>query len=372
MKTSFWKALFVFVGTIIGVGIFAVPWVGYQGGFLLLISYFIVFGIVAIVIHLLFAQVCVGTKERHRLPGYVKLYLGKKWAVWAYISIFVGLFGAQLAYLIVGGDFLAHLLAPIFGGNVLIYMLVFFTAGVFLIYKDIKSISFTEILINLFFFTLVFLFFLKALPRISAQNFTFLNPKHIFLPYGVVLFSLWGSAIVPEVTEILKGSKKEIKKVIVLGIVLAALTYIIFSAIVIGVSGSYTSEDALAGLGKSFKDGIIKIGYVFGVITCFTSFLTLGLTLKKTFWYDLKLSEKKSWAFACLLPLSFYLLGFKNFISVISLSGALAIGLEGIIDVNLYKKFLENKFHKRINPAYFLLALVLVVGALIKIAYYFL
>jgi len=368
---DFWKALFVFIGTIIGVGIFGLPWVGYQGGFLVLAGYFLILSTLAIVVHLLFAEVCLKTESRHRLPGYVRLYLGKRWSILAYISICIGLFGAQLAYLIVGGEFLAQLFSPYLGGNFFAYTLVFFIVGSFLIFKDIKSISLTEIFINLFFFAILFLFLLKALPNISSQNFTLFNPKNIFLPYGVVLFSLWGSAIIPEIKEMLGGDRQRLRKVIIVGIILAALTYLLFSAIVIGVSGAKTSEEALIGLQSSFGDGILKIAYVFGVITCFSSFLTLGLTLKKTFWYDLKLSERKSWAIASFVPLALYLFGFKSFIEVISLSGAIAIGIEGIIDVSLYKKVLKEKSSIKMNPAFYFLSVFLLIGALAKIINYF-
>lgn len=368
---AFWKGLFVFVGTIIGVGIFALPWVGMRAGFLSLIVYFLLLGTLAIIVHLIFAQVCLETKSLHRLPGYARLYLGKRWATLAYLSLFVGLFGAQLAYLLVGGDFLYRLISPILGGPSFLYMLAFFLIGSTLIYRDVKSISISEIIINLTFFLLLAFLGYRAFPKISFSNISLFNSNNILVPYGVVLFSLWGSAIVPEVKEIVGGNRDNLRKIIISGIIISGLVYLVFSFLIVGVMGKNVSREAFVGLDQYLGSNILKIGYLFGVITCFTSFLTLGLTLKKTLLYDLKLPHNLSWTIAVFLPLLFYLMGFKNFIEIIGLSGAIAIGIEGIIDVSLYKKLLAEKHNYKMPGAFYLLSIFLLLGAILKIINHF-
>jgi len=209
------------------------------------------------------------------------------------------------------------------------------------------------------------------LPKISFARFSAFHSQNIFLPYGVVLFSLWGSAVVPEIKEVVKGDRKLLRRIIVLGIIIAIFVYLLFSFIIVGVMGKDTSREAFLGLDNYLGKNILKLGYLFGVITCFTSFLTLGLTLKKTLWYDLKLSHTTSWAIAVILPLLFYLAGFKNFIEIIDLSGAIAIGIEGIIDVSLYKKVLEKKHSCKMPKAFYLLSLFLILGAVLKIINHF-
>jgi amino acid permease len=368
--SDFWKALAVFVCTIIGVGIFGLPWVGYKAGFLLLAFYFLILSTVAIVIHLLFGQVCLGTKTIHRFPGYVEKYLGQTWGKIALADICLGLFGAQLAYLLVGGGFLSDLISPYLGGNHFVYTFLFFLIGSYLIFRGIKSISLAEFLISVFFFIILGILFVKTFSQISIPNLTKINLRFFSYPYGVVLFSLWGSAIVPEIKEMVKGKRGVFRKVIIAGIITTALTYLFFVVIVLGVSGSGTTKDAFSGLAPALGNGIIKVGYVFGVITCFSSFLTLGLTLKKIFRYDLKLSENKSWAIACFVPFIFYLSGLREYISVISLSGAVAIGIEGLIDVFLYRAFVKKKYSRKINPLYYLLPLFFILGVVVEIFYF--
>jgi len=123
--SAFWKALSIFVGTIVGVGIFGLPWIAYKSGFFVLLFYFLFLGAVAIVVHLMLGDVILGTSTKHRFPGYVKEYLGSFWSKIALLAVCFGLFGAQLAYLVVGGGFLENLLSPYVGGNLLIYVFVF-------------------------------------------------------------------------------------------------------------------------------------------------------------------------------------------------------------------------------------------------------
>lgn len=367
---AFWKALAVFVGTIIGVGIFGLPWIAFKSGFFVLLFYFLILGTVAVVIHLMLGEVIVKTPGKHRFPGYVKEYLGPFWGKVSLVGICLGLFGAQLAYLVVGGAFLHNLLAPFLGGSSLVYTLIFFALGSLLIYKGIRSISWTQLLTLLFFFGLLIFFTVKAFPHIRVEYFSGADFRFLFLPYGVVLFSLWGSVILPEVKEILKGKRMALRKVIKTGITITILTYLIFAAVVLGATGAKTSEDAIFGLGLVLGSEIAKVGFIFGLITCFTSFLALGLTLKKIFWYDVRFSEKTSWAIAVFLPLILFLAGFRQFISIINLTGLMAVGIEGFIMIFLYRAFLRKKLSRKMNPCYYLLSLFFILGIIAEILYF--
>ncbi len=369
--TAFWKALSVFVSTIIGVGIFGLPWVAFKSGFFVLIGYFLILGAIAMVVHLTLGKIIVGTKEQHRFPGYVKQYLGRKWGRVSSVSMCAGLFGAQLAYLIVGGEFLANLLIPYFGGTRLIYILIFFAIGSILIYKDIKSVSFTEFLILFFFFGILTFFVVKAVPHMNPINFLQTNFKYVFYPYGVIMFALWGTAILPEVKEILGRNKKDLNKVILWGICLSVFVYLVFIVAILGASGTITSEDAISGFGLALGGNVAKIGFIFGLLTCFSSYLTLGLTLKKVFWYDLKLSEKFSWGIASFIPMALFVLGAREFISIIGLTGAVAGGIEGITIVFVYRSFLKKMAGRKMRPAYFLLSIFFVLGIIAEISHFF-
>lgn len=367
---NFLKALAVFVGTIIGVGIFGLPYVASKAGFFVIVLYFLFITGIAITIHLIYGKICSETKGIHRLPGYVEQYLGNGWKKIAILLTGFAITGASLAYLIVGGEFLKFLFAPYFGGSALIYTLLFFCLGAYLIFRGIKSISQIEISFLFVFFVILFIFFLKALPYFNMEYLTMMDWKFFAFPYGVILFSLCGSAIVPELKEILGNDKKKLKKVIISGILIAAVCYLFFVFIILGTCGQNTSKEAMSGFSLSLGNSIIGLGFIFGIIACFTSFLTLGLTLKKSLWYDFGLSKNFSWFIACFLPLLLFLIGMREFIDVIGITGALAIGGEGIIIVFLYRAFLKKKFSQKMSPLLYFLPIFFVIGIGFQIFYF--
>jgi amino acid permease len=363
---NFIKALAVLLGTIIGVGIFGLPYVALKAGFSVMLFYLVVMAILVTLMHCVYGEICIKTKGIHRLPGYVEEYLGKNWRNFIFGVIVIGLIGSSIAYLIIGGEFLYYLFSPIFGGSIFIYSFIFFLPAAFLVFKGIKMVASIELLLSALLLIIIFVLSWVAFPHINTQNLTGISWDSFFLPYGVVLFSLSGSVIIPELKEMV-GGKNNLKKVIISGVFISALIYLIFTFVVLGSSGADTSKDAISGLAASLGPNVIKLGFVFGVITCFTSFLTLALTFKKTLWHDFKLDKNISWVIACFLPFLLFSFGAKRFIGVIGFTGAVSLGLESFVLIILYKKFLKKKMGEKINLLYYLLATIFIIGAVFEI-----
>lgn len=304
-----------------------------------------------ITIQLIYGEISVRTIANHRLPGYSRIYLNKGAEITTYLTSFIGLTGALLAYIIVGGGFLTNLLGPWFGGDVVLYSSIFFILGALVVYFGTGPVSKTEFFsLGLFFAILAFLFF-KSLPHINPAYFTTVNLdlKNFFLPYGVILFSLSGLAVVPEMKEILKEKEASLKKLIIIGTIIPIITYLLFIVTIFGVTGPDTTQKGMDGLNLTLGSGIVQIGFMFGVITTFTSFLTLGITLKKTFHYDLDLPAWLGWILACFPAFILFLLGFREFIGIIGFIGAVTLGIDIIIISLIYLK--AKKKSQRI-PAY--------------------
>ncbi len=370
-KGRFLRALSVYLGTTIGVGIFGLPFVAFKAGFSIVFLYLIIIGFLVAVLLFIYGKVAVGTEGLHRLPGYAGKYLGRGWEKATFLVVSLGLLGTLLAYLVIGGGFLDSLFGDYLGHNILIYTLAFFIPASYLLFRGIKSVSGIEFVLFLVLLAILVFFFKRAFPYIEPGNFEGFDLSSSFLPYGVVLFALTSSAIVPEIKEMVVNSLKkkdnnltsrELKKIIAVGITLVLLVYLFFIAIVLGASGSLTSRDAITGLEKTLDSGFVKLGFAFGVISCFTSFLTLGLTFKKMLQYDLKMPKHLSWALASFLPFVLFLLGLRRFIEIIGFTGAVAVGAEGIIIVFLYRAFLKKKFSRKMSPFYYVLAAVFFLG----------
>jgi len=175
-------------------------------------------------------------------------------------------------------------------------------------------------------------------PHIDTQNFLTLDIKNIFFPYGVILFSIAGITIIPETREMLGDKAKDLRKIIVIGSLIPIITSIVFIYLVLGVTGANTTEDALTGMVAVLGRQTLIAGFLFGIIATFTSFLTIGLTLKKIFWYDLKFSHFNSWVLATFVPLVLYFLGVQNFIKIIAFSASITALIEGTIVFLIYLK----------------------------------
>lgn len=370
---TFVYALSVLLGTIIGVGFFALPYITVKVGFWTIIFYFLFLGLIVIFLQLLFAEVVMRTKDQRRLPGYALLYLGKWGERIASATTIFGLGGALLAYLIIGGEFLRSLFSPIFGGNAPIYTLFYFSAGAVLIYFGIKSIAKIEFLAVILFIAILLIIFGQGFNLIGIENLFNFDPAYIFLPYGVILFSFWGMALIPEVKEMMLKREGELKKIIPLAVFIAAIIYLFFIFIVAGISGNAVSKDAISGLRGFLDNWVIGLALLFGLLATFTSFITIGLTLKKVFWYDFKMPKNLAWLLACFGPLILFFLGLRDFITVIGLVGGVMLGIDGIIIVLMHFRA-EAKGEKA--PAWklplprflaYFLILILVLGVVFKI-----
>jgi len=202
----------------------------------------------------------------------------------------------------------------------LIYTTIYFLLGAVLIYTGIKGVSVVEFLIASLFGIILVLFVIRLSPIIDFNNLSFINTRAIFLPYGIVVFSLWGSSIIPEMKEMLGRKKKLLRKAIIIGICWAAFSYLLFSASIVGYCGEKTTSDAFFCLSTGLGGRMAQLGYFLGAITCFSAFLIMGLTLKKSFHYDYKWPKSISWAVASVIPFLLYFSGLKNYINIIGLT----------------------------------------------------
>jgi len=370
-RSNFLKALATYSGTIIGVGIFGLPFVAMSAGFIVVLIYFIVLTVLAISVNNLYGEMACDTHKMARVPGYVEEYLGPKTKKFSFVVSTCVLVGALLAYLILGGEFLYLLMKDLFGGPLLLYVLLFFIFGAIFIYRGIKSISQFELVMLIIFFIILFFFLSQALPFIKIENLLTFDSKFITFPYGVILFSLGGLAMVPEAKEMVHRNRRELKKVITWGIIMAAIACLIFVFSFLGATGKETSKNAISGFAHLVGPHVILVGCVFGLITTFTSFITLGLTLKKMFVYDFRFSDKAAYLVTCLAPLLLYLAGVKNFIDVIGLTGALLLGIESSLIIFCYRNFLKKRFQRQAPFKIYIILLALITGVIFQFVYFF-
>ncbi|MFH1462706.1 MAG: aromatic amino acid transport family protein [bacterium] len=371
---NFFFALSVLIGTIVGAGIFGMPYVVSKSGIIPGFFYFFILGGAVLLIHLCFGEIILRTDGQHRLAGYAQKYLGKSGKILAAFSLVAGLSGALLAYLILAGDFLKILLSSALNLSSFHYTLILGLILSYFVFRGIKLIAPTEVLTNIVFFFIILVVFSFCLPQISVSNFVLFDPPNIFLPYGVILFSLIGWSAIPEMTSILKTreERKGIKKIIFFSSAAVLVFYVLFNLGIIGVTGRQTSPDVFSGLLPFLGEKIIFLGALAGLITIIDSFLVLALHLKNVFVYDFKLSKTLAFFTASGLPLLLFLIGFRSFIGTLGFVGTIIGVIEGVLIILIFRRAKtlgdrEPEYSLKI-PSFLLrfLIFILILGAILQ------
>lgn len=327
-QKTLWIAIATLVGTIIGAGILGIPYVIAQAGFWTGIIDIVLLGFIVLLLYLYLGEVVLRTKGLHQLPGYAEKYLGligKRLMVFAMVF---GNYGALIAYIIGVGA----ALAAIFGGlSALTYSLIFFAVMALIIYFGLKAVGESELAMLPFIIGVILFITVASFKHINAANFTAFNLSKILIPYGVILFAFLGASAIPVLREQLIRNEKQMKKAILIGVLIPIAAYLIFAIAIVGVTGLTTSEVATIGLGQLIGPYMVIVGNILAIITMSTSFLALGLALKEVYNYDYKINKKLSWLLTCLPPLIIAVSGLTTFIMIIGLSGVIAGGIEGVL-----------------------------------------
>ncbi len=338
MNKNFFYATAILIGTIVGAGMFGIPYVVAQSGFLIGVIFLIGLTIISLLVHLMYGEIVCRTKEKHRLVGYAGYYLGKWGKAIITFSALFGLYGALLVYIIISGEFLSAIFSPILGGSAFVYSLIFFAIGALAIFKGLILIERLELIMTSLLVVIILIILFAGMPSLDISNLKTIDLKYFFLPYGVILWALSGGTAIPEVKEILKTNGKKYKKIIILGTVIPAILFFLFMFLVVGVAGTNTTPEAIEGLANFLGKEIIILGAIFGTLTIATSFFTTGLNLKKTLWYDYKINKHLSWLLTCSIPLIGFLLGLRQLIPIIGFLGVVLGALNGTALILIYKK----------------------------------
>lgn len=343
MQKNFIQATALLIGYIIGVGMFSLPLLVYKAGILSFLILFVVFGFIQYFIHLVYSDIILETKDYHRLPGYVEIYLGKKWKELGMLASFVGSYGALLAYTIITGIFLFQLLNPIFGGSEFFYASAAFFLQSIIVLFGLKVIGKAETIMTIMMVTVIAFIAYKGLGAVSQDNYSVINWKYIFLPYGALLFALDGTGCLPSVIRLVNRDKNLTKKAVRWGTLIPALVFLLFIIVVVGVSGANTTPDSLSGIKNLLGDNVITMALLFGVLAMVTSFLGSAEAIRDTYHWDYKINKYLSWFLTFSLPYLLYCLGVKDLIQVISFAGAVAGGISAIILFAIFWKINKRK-----------------------------
>jgi len=342
-KNPTFASVAVLIGAMIGAGFLGIPHVVAKSGFIIGAIHIIFLGIIMLIVNLYLGEVTLRTKGNNQLTGYAEKYIGKTGKTITLLVLIFGIFSSLIAYLIGISESISQIL--IGSGEIsfqialvvwaFLSLITFFGVNVF---KEGEIIGL--FLMGAFLIGIVAVF----APQININNLTYTNPSQFFAPFGVILFSFLSLAALPELERILENNKEKMKKAIILGSIIPIIGYLLFTIVVVGVTGSNASEVSTISLGPVF--------ILLGIITMSTSYLALMTVLKSIFHFDYKVPRKMAWIIISALILNIYLLIKDQAITFSSILGTAGI-ISGTAMVLLILLMVEKaKKHGERDPEY--------------------
>ncbi|TSC78203.1 MAG: amino acid permease [Parcubacteria group bacterium Gr01-1014_29] len=334
---KFVEAVLMLTGMIIGVGMFAIPFSFVQAGFWLGALELVILASAVTTLHVFYAEIVLKTPEAHRLPGYVRYYLGPRTEKLAKFSTLFGILGALLAYILVGAVFFNGI-AQFFWmeSSEGVWAFIFTAIGSAVTFFSLRRVAAINGILTAFLVLFILFLILILAPLVQFENIHGFSLSEAFLPYGVLLFALSGGTVIPDVIAVLGRDRQKARRAIWIGSLVPAVLYFLFAFAVVGVSGDAVSEDAMSRLLPFAGGWVTLLGSGIGLLAVFTSYIALSKSFQAMLKLDFKATRTAAWLAAVFLPFLFYFAGFTSFISIIGAVGAIAMGIDAALVIATY------------------------------------
>ncbi|MBF8280265.1 MAG: amino acid permease [Candidatus Magasanikbacteria bacterium] len=348
-QNQLFKGVTLLTGSIIGAGVFAIPFVAARAGLWLTVFYIVALGLVMLTMNLLIGEIALRTRAVRFLSGFGAQYLGR-WGKGILLTTFLFLaWSAMLAYMIGEGQ----TWSAIFGGHPDVWSYFFIALVAAVVFFDLKGVTRVEMAASTSVMMLIILLALVAGPRVQAVNLSGLNFSKLFLPYGVVLFALSGFHAVPHLEGFFHGHQSKIRAAIIWGSLIPIILFALFTIVAVGVTGLNTTELATVGLGRALGTGAMAIGNLIAGLAMLTAGISVAFSTKRLFEWDVGVGREWAWVLTLAAPLLIFILGVRSFVTVIGAAGAVFSSLEAILLAIIY---VRARRHGDIEPHRFALA----------------
>jgi amino acid permease len=358
-KEGFMKIAAIVAAATVGDGIFALPFIFYQAGWLLSIFYLIVLAILVSTAHVVYLKTLEKIGEKERLLGLTKSYLGTGGFWIGFLAIVLGLLLTLVAYLILGSQFI-HLAIPALSS--LQGLIIFWALMAIPIFMSDKHVVELELLGIGCTATIIIFIFVSAWPAVFFTGIPAINLHNFFLPFGAMLFSLAGWTSVEPAYESRKRSHagRNPWRALAAGTFFAALLYAMFAAGILGSSASIATDTVSGLIGwPVWKKEILALC---GMIALGTVYLPISREIKNSLEKDLHWSRASSRWLLLLLPILLIFLGFNNFLIVVGLVGGLFLSTQYLLIISVARRALSlsaaKKFLLDLVAAIFVIAAV--------------
>jgi amino acid permease len=109
------EAMAILVGTVIGGGIFVLPYMNIKSGIVMTNVWLLFLCVMVCLLHLIFGEIILKTKEEMKLPGYAGKYLGDKFKRFLNFVVVFSLSFSLLIYIVLANKFFQIIFADHLG-----------------------------------------------------------------------------------------------------------------------------------------------------------------------------------------------------------------------------------------------------------------
>jgi amino acid permease len=344
----------------VGDGIFALPYIFAQAGWLLCLFYLVALAGLVILAHSVYLATLEKVGEKERLLGLARIYLGGGGFWVGFFAIIMGLLLTLLAYLLLGTQFI-HLALPLVRER---YAFIAFWAFISIpLFLDNRHVTDLEIFGIAATALIVLLIFISAIPHVAFAAAPVINMNNLFLPFGVILFALAGWTSIEPVYEARKKGNELGARAwtsLALGTGIAAALFAMFAAGILGTSSTIT-PDTVSGL-VAWPFWKKELFALMGLIAVGTVYIPISREIKNSLEKDLRWNTFVSRGTILLLPPLLIVLGFNNFLTVVGLVGGLFLSTQYLLIVSVGRHALTlgpvKKFFLDLAALIFILAAV--------------
>jgi amino acid permease len=321
-----WRATLLLIGTIIGAGIFGVPAMIGEWGIAVSTLAFAAITLLVLAAQLFYAEAVLANGEEARIEADAAKWLGKPVGAVAGAVQALQIFGSNLAYLILGGEFLAVLMRMV-GVDVplIVWQVVFWIVGSIIVCYGLAAVVRAEVYLTWFLIASVILLIFAFASRLAIEDvmrlgFT-LPARFTFEPYGVILFALLGVTPIPEIVEVVKRKREDVFKAVIYGTVASAVLTYAFGVFGWLASGGAIGRDP-SDVIRSLPVAIAFIVPIAGFLAIVTSYISTALDLRNMFHLDYHFSDRLAWLISLGVPIALLFLTPRDFLGTISFVGA--------------------------------------------------
>lgn len=214
-KITFAEGVFMIVGTNIGAGILSVSYAARKAGYLPLLFWLVVVGIITTITMLYVAEATLRTRQHEQLSGLARRYVGGFGSWLMFASVTVNALGALIAYMSGSGD----LMHALFGIDRRLGSVLFFIPAALILVLGLKALGRSEKVITSLMIAMLAVLIGATLvfPTTDFSHLLDGNWLYMVPVFNLVVFIYCAQYIVPEMARGLSHAPKKLPRAIITG-----------------------------------------------------------------------------------------------------------------------------------------------------------